>query len=189
MSQEMLLDCISKHLPKLEVLAGGYKATGFSGSTTGAMTAPSVLINLPIERFEKLADEHLQADCLTAQDLHLKTSPVILKHAPLTVEQDVVAASVMHIIATVLPVLEALYPEGWHYRNEVTTKVKGGGKNDKDTSVRFDTIFRKITQNAEPGDIIAVIEFKRIGLIRYQDFKNTIVPATATREAIDNMKD
>lgn len=74
--------------------------------------------------------------------------------------------------------------------DEDAQKQKNGKVKGKLTTkvLRFDYAIRKPSQSDHKGDVIAIVEYKRRELIRYKDFRNALLPETATPKDIEQLK-
>jgi hypothetical protein len=81
----------------------------------------------------------------------------------LSKEADVVAASTSFVMRGIYDILHILWPGQWDYQSEVS-----------DTNVRYDLIFRQKV-DGKREDPIAIIEYKKIDMIRLGDFSGALV--------------
>ncbi|KAI4632145.1 uncharacterized protein J4E87_001616 [Alternaria ethzedia] len=93
-----------------------------------------------------------------------------------------------------MEILHVLYPGKWTIHAELNDKkephrlesLEDPGTKQKEFAVRYDLIFKS---TADPDKTIAVLEYKRRGLIRYNDFELAIVSNNASLNEIGLRKE
>ncbi|KAF2027281.1 hypothetical protein EK21DRAFT_28972, partial [Setomelanomma holmii] len=106
-------------------------------------------------------------------------------------EGDVVRLAQVLLIEPITQVLHVLYPEGWKVHSEYIYNDDASSKQDelvsddqkKKISVpRYDLVFRTVGPNGKKGKAIAVVEYKRPGLVQYTNFEHAMISTNVRNE-------
>ncbi|KAI8931014.1 hypothetical protein NX059_012025 [Plenodomus lindquistii] len=165
---------INVPLPSLSRDPKEYKPSKSSGSTTYAMNPPSKLIYKNVQAYLVEADNAFNLRCTQ----HLCKNPYTLPppFIELTTEMDTVSNSTIYIIGVISHVLSAMFPSQWTCKNEDSQLVEFNEQaGSKSTTVRCDTVFRKLLPDGSKGGVMAIIEYKRLPQLKYKDFEPAIV--------------
>ncbi|KAH9878093.1 hypothetical protein J1614_003310 [Plenodomus biglobosus] len=199
MAPATIIECIEEDLPELTILKREYEDRSKStGSTTRAMKAPFVFLHSPIKTFEDIAETSLNSEHVKEWDIYHTKSRTAMSQLELSSESDVAFMSADYITGPITEILYSFFSNNWTMRHEDGGKAKRdedigiakGGEETaaKSATVRYDLVFCKPNKGNETGDVIAIIEFKRLGLIRYRDFEDAIVVQSSSSEAIEKKK-
>ncbi|KAF1917639.1 hypothetical protein BDU57DRAFT_406571, partial [Ampelomyces quisqualis] len=174
------IDCFYQSLPSLGKSPAARGSAGNSGTQTAAAKEPRVLKDTPIKPCLDIATKLLKEHHKTFdQHLHELRLATAFDNIALDNEQEVVSASLLYLIRPILEVLKVRYRDQWTLHAEfsapaATHGLQGTGilatgasgpRNAKPGSVRYDLIFKKLN-----GDTIAVLEYKKRGMIRFKHF-------------------
>ncbi|KAF1848883.1 uncharacterized protein K460DRAFT_269035, partial [Cucurbitaria berberidis CBS 394.84] len=103
-------------------------------------------------------------------------------------EADVVEASALYILAPIYEILHELYAGKW-VRSAERTHVTPNEEAEEKECVRYDLTFQTPSYNGIQGETIAILEYKKRNMIRYDDFKATLLSAHASEITIQSLKD
>jgi hypothetical protein len=190
-----ILECFDQDLPRLGRPSGNqYKSVGGSGTTTGGTTPPKVLLcgsSQPLvdKAGQGLKRSDFQHGCRAKNKAHTDLGDSF----PLHSEADVVEASACFIMSAIYEILNIMYPNRWLRRSECTNKKsskatsqqndeadsddninqtsrkKGKGKQKKIAKAKENLRYNLIFKDKESGRTIAVLEYKKTGMIKYDD--------------------
>lgn len=173
-----------------------YKAVGSSGTTTAKAVPPQYLISGELGPLEAKVSEVFNRAAIQSYARRKSKIPTNLgKSLLLSAESEVVFATTMYVLVEILLILKILYNDKWRIRPERSSvnnprdednedenikPKKGGSKKKKGTTnakenVRYDAIFEGLDEDGNVKGTIAVLEYKRISMIRYSDFKQSFV--------------
>lgn len=158
-----------------------YKPVQPSGATTNATDPPEYLISTPISRFVRLANKVLSNKRLKDRALHTRRMSEKRSEMKQSSETGTVIATQTYILDPVTEVLHIMFLDQWESRPEYSKKP-GDKTDDLDANVRLDLAFI----NAETGELMASFEFKKRGLIDYEDASDAIVSKDAPQTVKDN---
>lgn len=201
-----IVDVLRQKLP-LHTTEAEWKTASTSSTTTANFIAPTFLINWNAAQFENRADDALNSKKVILSHLVKTDGPMEPPSGfTLKTEGDVVRFAETQMIFSIGEVLDVLYPGLWTIQSEVQTKTKGkdkdktqaqtqaqtqtkaGSDKEDDIVCRFDIIFQTKGTDAEPPKPIAILEYKRVGGIRTNDFKMAIVRENASTAEIKAFK-
>ncbi|KAI2482548.1 hypothetical protein Ptr902_04864 [Pyrenophora tritici-repentis] len=175
------LEGFDRVLPKVHLKKMPYTIATSSGITTENAVAPQVLLYTSVKRHSTKAAHTLKVD----RDIKKKKGILEKRHfptainSPLVSEADVIRETDKHLLDPIFEVLNIMYPKSWqqlweHYGKE---------------SVRLDLVFLTIDEDDKGAQTkIAVIEFKRRGLIKYDDFHKALLSEHASEKEILDTK-
>lgn len=193
-----LLNCFGVDLPTLARRKTRYESRDSTTASTLLTQAPMVLYLRPSSSFGATARQVLESEVVQNSRLFDLRLASAFPACRLETEGDVVLNSTLHIISSCMEVLEHMYPGKWHIYSERSEALEMNLHDFSDTSalpakvdppaadntVRYGLILRTTPQNGEESVTIAVIEYKGIGLIRYQDFRKAVVDENDSDEKL-----
>lgn len=185
------IDCFNQGLPVLGVDTTTYKSVKPSSESTSKAKPPLILRHVPSKHFWDLADNTLRAPTFTNHCQSNSPIATTFSKLPLESESDVVYASLLYAISPIMEILQVLYPDQWTMYTELNDRgeiLENPGTNGTEAVVRYDLIFKTTAGHLNPGKTIAMIEYKRRGLIRYDDFMEVIVSDDALPAEINKVK-
>jgi hypothetical protein len=183
MTQDTALQAFDRNLPVLNRPTGNlYKLASAPGTETSKATPPQFLLCEQSTAFTDRADKVLKSDRIRNGPRKDNLAPTDLGAAfLLSSESDVVEAFAIFALAEIYEILNSLWPNRWCRRAE-PTNASLSARGSAVEKVRYDLIFHEIDDNGQPGDTIAVIEYKKAGMIRYADFSRALLPEKPTKE-------
>lgn len=134
-----------------------------------------------IEDFTEVADTHLQAE-FEHSSLSRRLSFEVFDRLPLDSEADIVVASQLYLLPPLMYVLQESSEDMWTIKSELP-KTLASKK-----TIRYDLVFRTCSTHHNPNTMFAIIEYKQLGMIRYEDISGAILEEDATDQDIAYQK-
>ncbi|KAH7093686.1 hypothetical protein FB567DRAFT_178431 [Paraphoma chrysanthemicola] len=175
-----VIGCFYQLLPVLgQNEAVSYKIVKPSGNTTKNAVPPKVLIHFAAKEYEDIAKATLNKDTMEINRLRKMSAQEACPELRLDTEGDVVAGSMIYVMIPIIQILRIRYGDQFDVNTEYSQEVlesdtEGGTK----SVLRSDLVFKHRSQ----GITIALIEYKRRQIIRYEDYKNAILTSKTTKQ-------
>ncbi|KAF9697862.1 hypothetical protein EKO04_004121 [Ascochyta lentis] len=153
------------------------KATSSSTGTDNA-TPPKLLVKRASTYWTQKANTFLQSNRTALQRECVAEDEKLRARAELRIEADVVRVSYTYITH---PIANAI---NVRYRTPVTVKAE-----EKSDRYRHDLSFNIHQDDSHNRKTIMIIEFKRIGLIKYEQFTEAMREEQDIRETLDELEE
>jgi hypothetical protein len=165
----------------------GYRSVSSSGKSTAATIAPQFLVCGESVSLEEKASQTLGREEIQNRRRNTnKPATDLGQQFSLESEADVVEASAIYVLAEVYEILNTLYPGRWRRLSETTNaKLSKGDKGDVE-NVRYDLLFESTD---EPAKTIAILEYKKVDMIAYDDFEASLTDGNSVNEELKNTSD
>ncbi|KAH9878095.1 hypothetical protein J1614_003312 [Plenodomus biglobosus] len=188
-----VIECFDERLLILEAQGEfPYRGVKASGKTTAYADAPKLLLYSKITKFEDIAESVL-SHCRTNTNLGSKEISSTVSCMTQANGHDVMQTSAIYIIMPIIEVLNVIFPDGWTISTELTSLDPDNIEKDEEQvqegvdvtkkpnlrALRYDLVIRYKGNN-----VLAIIEYKRQGLIRYQDYHLALVDESTSPEEI-----
>lgn len=204
-----IVESFSRALPKWSSARVGYERHSNHTASTIHTDAPLTLYWHPSQEFEIAANKAIESKRVKQSILHQLQVARPLHEIRLETEGDVVFGSALYIVRPCLEILHQLYPGKWYIYSERSEgldfdrhsfssshqrKMEKTGKRKqvdlptKSSTVRYDLIIKTVPRGNEESQTIAVIEYKKRGLIRYAGFEDAMLPSDAIPADFDKKK-
>jgi len=189
-----ILQCFNEKLPSIRPSDNiKYKAVQPSGKTTADAVPPWVLIRQETQELVKIAEAALRHPALIESRLGRHSINKVDETFYGNSEMDIVTASLAAIILPIKEVLNVLYPNKFEVASEYNKNGKGvadqleeivGGIKKVEAALRCDFIYKIPNTHATEGKTIAVLEYKRRGMIRYADWTEAVLDQGTSEDKI-----
>lgn len=183
-----IYDCFDLDLPDLVLPPEAkFKLVSSSSKTTRGALPVKMYVNEKAETHLKKAKDFLEKPKVEARLLKERHVYDAYPNIKLTNEAGVVAGSMAYII---MPLVAALHSQ-YGNRFEVTTEdthsetYEDVSGDTRKIMVRTDLVFQRVPDGGGKPTVIAVIEYKRRGVIAYNDYAFAILDGGTTGDEIN----
>jgi hypothetical protein len=177
-----VLEAFGHCLPLLDRKPGiGYTSAGSSSITTRNAVPPEVLVCQESKEFIQEVNRALGSRTIK-RSYYANNKAPSKQSSLLASEGDVVRESTTHVLNTICEILKTLWPDQWYLQSEKS-----------EMPIRPDVIFQKRDGDGTTGTAIAILEYKKLGNIKFEDFEEILlckgISPRAVKEALDNTEE